>query len=114
MAKQILKNTAHELSVKVISEVSENITLADGEYGGVVPSGYSIISIRWSILGKGYLSIERNSEVVYDLSGNGHWNLVGLSDYTNSDSQLDIIYYGDDEPTVPDIYTLIIHLSKIA
>ena len=114
MPKQILKNTANELAVKIISEVSETIRLQDGNYNGIIPSGYSILSIRWSILGKGYLSIERNSEVVYDLSGNGHWNFVGLADYINSDSQLDITYYGDEDVTVPEIYTLIIHLSKIA
>lgn len=114
MAKQILKNSGHELAVKIISEISETITLEDGEYGGSIPSGYSITSIRWTILGNAYISIIRNSEVIYELSGNGHWNLVGLADYFNSESQFDIVYNGDENTTIPEIYSLIIHLSKIS
>lgn len=111
MAKQILKNTANELAVKIVSEVSETITLADGDYSGVVPSGYSILSIRWTI-SDGYIAIERDSDSLYELSGNGHWNLTGLADYKNSTDTIDIVYYGGETST--EVYTLIIHLSKIA
>lgn len=112
MPKQILKNTANELAVKIISEVSETITLEDGNYSGTIPSGYSILSIRWTT-SDGYLGLERNSEVIYELSGNGQWNLqTGLADYSNSSSPIDIIHYAGE--TTYDSYTLIIHLSKIA
>ena len=113
MPKQILKNTANELAVKIISDISETITLEDGNYSGTIPSGYSILSIRWSI-SSGYLSLERNSELIYELSGNGQWNLqTGLADYSNSSSPIDVTHYADGE-TTSDSYTLIIHLSKIA
>lgn len=111
MPKQILKNTANELAVKIVSEVSETITLADGDYSGVVPSGYSILSIRWTI-SDGYIGIERGSDSLYELSGNGHWNLTGLADYKNSTDAIDITYLGG-ESTI-EFYTLIIHLSKIS
>ncbi len=111
MAKQILKNTANELAVKIVSEVTESITLADGDYSGVAPSGYSILSIRWTI-GDGQISIERGSESLYELSGNGHWNLTGLADYKNSADTIDITYLGGESAV--EVYTLIIHLSKIS
>ncbi len=106
-----MKNTANELAVKIISEVSETITLADGDYSGVVPSGYSILSIRWTI-GDGQVSIERDSDSLYELFGNGHWNLNGLSDYKNSTDTIDIVYTAGD--SIVESYTIIIHLSKIA
>jgi len=111
MPKQILKNTANELAVKIVSEVTESITLADGDYSGVLPSGYSILSIRWTIA-DGQISIERGLDSLYELSGNGHWNLTGLADYKNSTDALDITYTGGE--TAVETYTLIIHLSKIA
>lgn len=124
MAKQILKNTAHELAVKVLTDASgpTTITLADGLFSGVTPSGYSIKALYWTgacVNGNGgaHLELKRTNGVdpdilIYELCSNGSLNLISLADSLYADTHPELLV----ESSLPAThhYTLIVHLSKIA
>ncbi len=118
MAKQIVKNTAHELAVRILSEDLTTITLVDGEYGGVVPKGYAIKSIHWTQINDGagtHIEIRRSNAIdpdilIYELAGNGNVNLVGLSDSWNAETYPVLVI---NSTALNHHYTLLLHMSKI-
>lgn len=122
MPKQILKNTAHELAVKLLTDASsQTITLADGTYNATVPSGYSIKALYWTgscTNGNSvHLEIKRTNGVdpdilVYEVCGtNGSLNLISLADSLYVDTHPELLIESSSPSTHH--YTLIIHLSKI-
>ena len=119
MPKQILKNTANELAVKLVNNgTSTNITLADGTHNTVVPAGYSILALYWSQKGgtSHHIHIERSdgsSDIMtYSLSSNGSFKLeAGLADSVNAITH-PILKVGHDGGASYE-YTIILHLAKI-
>ena len=118
MPKQILKNTANELAVKLVNNgTSTDITLADGTHNTVVPTGYSILAIYWTQMGSGTrIAIERSSGaadiMTYSLSGNGSFKLVeGLADSLNATTHPTLKVTQSGAANYE--YTIIIHLAKI-
>ncbi len=118
MPKQILKNTANELAVKLVNNgTTTSITLADGTHNTVVPAGYSILAIYWTQIGSGTrISIERSdgsSDIMtYSLSGNGSFKLIeGLADSLNATTH-PTLKVGQSGAANYE-YTIILHLAKI-
>ena len=117
MAKQIIKNTAHDLAVKILSVATETISPDEGIYDDVTPIGYAIKSLHWTQINDGvggHIEIRRSNdlenELIYELAGNGNINLVGLSD----------TWYAETHPVLAinstlsqHHYTLLIHMTKI-
>ena len=105
MPTHTIKNTDSHLVLKVISESSHTISLGDGEKNTIVPVGYYINGLQWSQISTGNITLERNSEVVYDLYGSGSFNFYGKSD--DQLKEEDIVVKSNNN------YTLLIELKKI-
>ena len=118
MPKQILKNTANELVVKLVNNGTlTDITLADGTHNTIVPAGYSILGLYWTQIGSGTrIAIERSSGsgdiITYSLSGNGSFKLVeGLADSLNATTHPTLKVSQSSSANYE--YTIILHLAKI-
>ena len=105
MPTHTIKNTDSHLVLKVIREASHTISLSDGEKNDIVPVGYYINGLQWSQISTGNITLERNSEVVYDLYGSGSFNFYGKSD--DQLKEEDIVVKSNNN------YTLLIELKKI-
>lgn len=117
MAKQIIKNTAHDLAVKILSVATETISPDEGIYDDVTPIGYAIKSLHWTQINDGvggHIEIIRTNGseniVVYELAGNGNINLVGLSDTLYSETHPVLVI---NSTLNSQHYTLLIHMTKI-
>lgn len=119
MPKQILKNTANELAVKLVNNgTSTDITLADGTHNTVVPAGYAILGLHWTQIGgtSTRIAIERSSGaadiMTYSLSGNGSFKLdAGLADSLNATTHPTLKVSQSGAANYE--YTIILHLAKI-
>ncbi len=119
MPKQILKNTANELAVKLVNNgTSTTITLADGTHNTIVPAGYAVLGLHWTQIGgtSTRIVIERSSGsgdiLTYSLSGNGSFKLdSGLADSVNAITHPTFIVSQSGAANYE--YTIILHLSKI-
>ena len=105
MSIHTIKNTDSHLVLKVISESSYTISLGSGEKNSITPAGYFINGLQWSQESGGNLTLKRNTEIVYDLYGNGTFNFYGKSDGQLKEHGILIESTND--------YTLLIELKKI-
>ena len=105
MSTHTIKNTDSHLVLKVISEGSYTISLGSGAKDGITPAGYFINGLQWSQESGGNLTLKRNTQIVYDLYGNGTFNFYGKSDGHFKEHGILIESTND--------YTLLIELKKI-
>lgn len=110
MAKVIMKNTKHDLVVKIAHLSGDGlqtgiINVSDGQYDGIDPIGYDIKSIRWTQKSNHQVHIVHGvSDFV--LCGNGVWDFnKGMVDSSESADTITWAHDGTE-------FTIILELSK--
>lgn len=112
MATHVLRNTETQYIIKIMNENSFTITKAAGEHNSVVPTGYKIAGIFWSVSTSGneHLEITRGATEVIDLHGSGNWSFAGEFFQLDDDDTVDITV----APTnTGHHYSLILKLRKV-
>ena len=109
MSKVILKNSASELVVKIVTESDTTITFDDGALNGKTPTVYHIREVIFNKdpLEQGRVQIIRNSEIVLDLGSTFSMNTHGIVFNEQETHPIEIKTCGQPIP-----YTLILSLSK--
>ena len=111
MSKVIMKNTKYDLVVKIAHISGDGheagvVDFIDGTYGGLVPTGFDIKSIRWTQKSNSHIHIDHPT-YKYVLCGNGILDFnKGMVDSSDSNHPIAWIHSDGTE------FTLILELSK--